>query len=54
MNKLTMVTCPRCDGDGEEPGVPSSYPLSMRLCSVCHGDGEVTQERAAEYAEDEE
>lgn len=45
------VTCPRCDGDGEEPGAPSSWRERI-VCSLCEGVGLVDTEKASEYEEE--
>ena len=31
--------CPRCDGDGEEPGAPVELDGGRWLCSECGGTG---------------
>ena len=52
MRKTKFVDCPRCEGDGEEPGVPVSWGYVP--CDLCLGDGEVTEEMADQYEEDME
>lgn len=37
----TLMTCPRCDGDGEEPGAPFNPDDGLALCLECDGRGEV-------------
>jgi DnaJ-class molecular chaperone len=49
---LTVVDCPRCDGDGEEPGAPVD-PCEIALCDLCGGKGEVLKEVATRYLQDE-
>lgn len=52
-NYSVMVTCPRCDGEGQDPtGCPDYFGIV--LCDLCNGAREVPAEIAAEYeAEDE-
>lgn len=45
----TQVTCPRCDGDGEEPGAPAS-PFEFMRCSLCDGTGNTSAAHAILYA----
>jgi DnaJ-class molecular chaperone len=47
-----VVTCPRCDGDGEEVGAPVELD-GVWLCSLCNGRGEVSVRKARRYVEDE-
>ena len=47
-----MVFCPRCNGDGEEPGVPVDDKDGTPVCLLCQGTGEVTIMESIEYAED--
>lgn len=47
--KKDFVICPRCDGDGEEPGAPFDEQLGKALCDLCVGSGEVTTSQAEEY-----
>jgi len=42
------VTCPHCEGDGEEPGAPVS-PMEVVLCDLCGGAGEVSEAKARRY-----
>lgn len=50
---MTHVICPRCLGDGEEPGVPWDDELGKPLCSLCEGNGEVSPAIAEEYQEED-
>ena len=51
MSKL--VDCPRCLGDGDEPGVPyDHYEYGVALCNLCLGGGEVPQDKALAYSEE--
>ncbi len=38
-----LVVCPRCGGDGEEPGAPYDLEDGTPLCTLCKGNGEVTE-----------
>ena len=42
------ATCPRCCGSGEDP-----FPMDERECKLCHGEGVVSQDTAAEYGFEE-
>ena len=42
------VTCPHCDGDGEEPGAPLDLE-GQQMCSICHGEGKVSVIKAHRY-----
>jgi DnaJ-class molecular chaperone len=48
-----VVVCPRCGGDGEEPGAPVSLD-EVWLCSLCDGKGAVPPEKAAAFSEEDE
>jgi DnaJ-class molecular chaperone len=48
-----MVTCPHCNGDGEEPGAPVDLD-GVYLCTLCRGSGEVSQRKADTYSEESE
>ena len=39
------VSCPHCDGDGEEPGAPQR-PDEKVLCSECGGKGVLPRRKA--------
>jgi len=50
-----IVRCPRCDGDGKvfsgyygHPETSSGGPI-MHRCSVCEGDGFVTERERTKY-----
>jgi hypothetical protein len=47
------VTCPHCDGDGEEPGAPISTE-EVAVCNLCLGSGVVTEKAAKKYREESE
>lgn len=49
---MNWIICPRCEGDGEEPGAPLDLD-GVWLCSCCNGEGEVTEKQAQEYLEDD-
>lgn len=53
-NDHTLVTCPRCNGDGEEPGAPIDLELGTALCNLCHGKREVRKYVADRYEEEQE
>lgn len=48
-----LVTCPHCDGYGEEPGAPSEAD-GVFLCCLCGGKGEVTHIVAEDYQEEQQ
>ena len=39
--KTSQVDCPRCGGEGEEPGSPMENDGHLALCSGCGGTGSV-------------
>jgi hypothetical protein len=39
-----ITTCPRCYGDGEEPGSPVNLTDGVAVCIHCDGSGEETRE----------
>ena len=43
--------CPRCSGDGEEPGVSTDFG-EKALCSRCGGKGEVAKRRTTSKVKD--
>lgn len=43
------VKCPRCDGDGEEPGAPIEDDGSVALCALCGGKSFVPARTREEY-----
>jgi len=45
----SRVICPRCDGDGCEPGVPYDEMYGRPLCNLCQGDGRIWDIAAADY-----
>ena len=36
----TNIECPRCCGEGEEPGMPISLD-GIPLCTLCNGSGDI-------------
>ena len=44
------VFCPRCDGEGDEPGAPVDWKEGRAICEFCLGSGVVSPERSQEYA----
>ena len=46
-----MVTCPRCDGTGDEPGAPAEIDM-VPLCITCGGIGLVPKNEATAYRKD--
>jgi DnaJ-class molecular chaperone len=51
--KPLKIECPRCDGDGEEPGAPVDLVDGTALCGLCDGHGMVSQARVREYEREE-
>lgn len=51
--KSAKVCCPRCDGEGEEPGAPIDLKSGTALCDLCHGRREVTAKQAKQYQEEQ-
>ncbi len=39
--RRAAITCPRCDGTREEPGVPADDRDGLALCNLCGGSGVV-------------
>lgn len=54
MAEHKLVVCPRCEGEGEEPGAPIDLELGTAFCTLCHGGGEVRKCVADRYEEEQE
>ena len=50
----SALQCPRCEGDGEEPGAPVDLEDGVALCGLCHGKGYVTLRVALDHYTEEE
>ena len=42
------MECPRCLGDGEEPGAPIDLENGTALCLLCEGAGDVADSKLKE------
>lgn len=43
-SSLDEDDCPMCDGDGEFHGRTLSGILTVRVCKLCHGRGQTTNQ----------
>lgn len=43
-----QITCPRCNGDGEEPGAPVSTE-GKATCDLCDGQGTASRSLVEDY-----